>query len=126
MPINPMQAQSASMAAGGGMPQDNQAQPSMSMGGGQSAQVDEIINTLKQIFPQVIDERGYVNMDRLITMWPQFSKIPFQAVMQLIQQNPELLNELIAQYGIGGIIFQGRTISADELASLGGRGGTNA
>lgn len=88
-----------------------------------TTQIDEVLSTLKQVLPQVVDEKGYVNMDKLITLWPQFSKVPFQVVMQLIQQTPDLLEEIIAQYGLNGISLQGRIISADELASLGSGGG---
>jgi len=124
--INP-QMGAAQMAGGGGGPAINQpAQPPMTtVGGGNTAttQISEIMGALKQILPQVIDEKGYVNMDRLITMWPQISKVPFQVVMQLIQQNPEILSQLITQYGLNGIIIQGRVVGADEMASLGSRGG---
>ena len=116
--MNP-QMGAANMA--GGAPT---GQPPIAAGGNTTTtQVTEIISALKQLLPQVADEKGYVNMDRLITMWPQFSKVPFQVVMQLIQQNPEIINNLISQYGLNGIIVQGKTIDAEELASMGGRGG---
>src|SRR3990167_1025099 len=124
MPMNP---QMGAAAMAGGMPQMAQGgQPPMTaVAGGNTTttQITEIIDALKQILPQAIDERGYVNMDRLITMWPQFSRVPFQVVMQLIQQNPEILNNLITHYGLSGISAQGRIISSDELASVGSRGG---
>ena len=118
----------AANMAGGGMPphQGGGGQPPMtavSGGNTTSTQVSEVINSLKQLLPQVVDEKGYVNMDKLVMMWPQFSSVPFQVVMQLIQQSPEMLNQLISQYGLNGISVQGRIISADELSSLGGRGG---
>lgn len=117
MPMNPQQG--AQAIAGGGQP------PMTAPAGGNTTttQISEVMSTLKQLLPQVVDEKGYVNMDRLITMWPQFSKVPFQVVMQLIQQNPEILNQLITQYGLNGIMVQGRVIGAEELASLGSRGG---
>ena len=124
MPMNP---QMGASAMAGGMPQMAQGgQPPMTAAAGgntTTTQITEITDALKQILPQAIDERGYVNMDRLITMWPQFSRVPFQVVMQLIQQNPELLDNLITQYGLNGIVSQGRIYSSDELASLGGQGG---
>ena len=108
--------------ASGGQPG---GQPLTAPAGGNTTttQVTEVIESLKKLLPQTVDEKGYVNMDRLITMWPQFSQVPFQVVMQLIQQNPEIINNLITQYGLNGITVQGRTIAADELASLGGTGG---
>ena len=123
MPMNP---QMGAQAMAGGAPQAPSGQPPMTapaQGNTTTTQVSEVMEALKQILPQVIDEKGYVNMDRLITMWSQFSKVPFQVVMQLIQQNPEILNNLISQYGLNGISVQGRIISADELASMGSRGG---
>lgn len=122
----PMHQQESAMMAAGGMP-SSQTPPSgktvAAQGNTTTTQITEILNVLKQIIPQVVDQKGYVNMDRLITLWPQFSQVPFQVVMQLIQQNPELLNELITQYGLSGIVIQGRSVSAEEMASLGGKGG---
>lgn len=120
MPPQPAAAPNPAPAPGGGQPPIQTA----GAGGTQTTQINQIIEALKQILPQVIDERGYVNMDKLITMWPQFSQVPFQVVMQLIQQNPEILNNLISQYGLAGITVQGRMISAQELVSLGGQTGT--
>lgn len=126
MPINPQGAQA--IAAGQGQPvqppspvgQPQGIEPQPQSGGGQ---VQEIMNSLKQLLPQVVDQNGYVNMDRLLTMWPQVSQVPFQTVMQLIEQDPELLNQLVIQFGLAGIIAQGRVISAEELASAGSPGG---
>lgn len=132
MPMNPQMGSGAAAMAGGAPPQAAPVpggpggQPPMTAAAGGSTvstQITEVIEALKKILPQVVDEKGYVNMDKLITMWPQFSNVPFQTVMQIIQQSPELLNELIAQYGLSGIISQNRVISADELATLGARGG---
>lgn len=120
-------AQGAAGMATGSMPQQaQQGQPPITTATGegtQTTQINEIMSSLKQLLPQVIDDKGYVNMDRLITMWPQFSQVSFQIVMQLIKQNPEILNNLISQYGLNGIIAQGRIISSDELAAMGSRGG---
>lgn len=126
-----MNPQMGASAMAGGVPAQPQGAPAAggspmtaaAPGNTSTTQVNQIIESLKQILPQVVDQNGYVNMDRLIMMWPQFSQVPFQVVMQLIQQNPEILNQLISQYGLNGIIIQGRTIGADELASLGGQGG---
>jgi hypothetical protein len=114
-------------AGGGGMPPQSGGQPPMTVaaqGSTVTTQVTEVLDQLKQILPQVVDQKGYVDMNKLITLWPQFSRIPFQVVLQLIQQSPELMNELIAQFGLNGIAVNGRMISADELANIGqtGRG----
>lgn len=127
----PMNQSGSAMMAAGGMPQGgtppSQTPPSgttvAAQGNTTTTQITEILDVLKQIIPQVVDEKGYVNMDRLITLWPQFSQVPFQVVMQLIQQSPELLNELVAQFGLSGFIVQGRSVSGQEAASLGGKGG---
>lgn len=118
----------AAAMAGGGMsqpaaPAGNPPVTAAAGGNTMTTQISEIMNSLKQILPQVVDQNGYVDMDRLIMMWPQFSQVPFQVVLQLIQQSPEILTQLITQFGLNGIIVQGRTIGADELTALGGRGG---
>ena len=125
MPANP---QMGAAAMAGGMPPPQQGMPAQGApqeqgapGGGQ-VNVQEIIDALKQAIPQVTDEKGYVDVSKLIMLWQQFSQIPFQTVMQLIQQSPEILTDIIAQYGLAGINVNGRMVSADELASLGGRG----
>jgi hypothetical protein len=125
--MNP-QMGAAAMAGGGAppqMPPQAGGQPPMTaVAGGNTTttQISQVVDALKKLIPQATNAQGYVDMNRLITMWPQFSQVPFQVVMQLIQQSPELLNEIIQQFGLNGIIVQGKIISADELASLGGRG----
>jgi len=88
-------------------------------GGTQTGQINEIMSALKQIIPQVVDGNGFVDVQRLVSMWPQFSQVPFQVVMQIIQQNPNLLTDIIVQNGLAGITINGRSISADELAGMG-------
>ena len=124
MPANP---QMGAAAMAGGMPPPQQGMPAQSASPVQGASggqvnVQEIIDALKQAIPQVTDDKGYVDVSKLIMLWQQFSQIPFQTVMQLIQQSPEILTDIIAQYGLAGINVNGRMVSADELASLGGRG----
>lgn len=110
----------AAMAGGGGMPpMGDQQQPPMAgtPGGGQD--IDQIMKDLKEAVAKAIDKNGYIDMNHLITLWPQVSQIPFDTVMQLLEQQPELLDELIAQYGLNGISVNGKTISIDELHSMG-------
>ncbi|MFA6100383.1 MAG: hypothetical protein WC750_05980 [Patescibacteria group bacterium] len=128
MPMNPQMG--AAQMAGGGMPPQQMppqagGQPPVTAVAQNSAVttgIQEVLAALKKIMPQAVDQRGYVDMNKLITLWPQFSNVPFQVVMQILQQSPELLNEIISQFGLAGIIVQGKVISADELAQLGGRG----
>lgn len=121
---------SANMAAGGGMPQQMQGPggggppggmtTTVGPGGAATTQINEILNALKKIIPQVINQQGFVDLDKLTQLWPQFSKVPLQVVFQLISQNPDILTEIITQYGLAGVILQGRVIPAQELANLGG------
>ena len=124
MAMNP---QMGAAAAAGGMPpqQGMPQQGAPPQQGDPSGQVDvqKIIEALKQAIPQVTDDKGYVDVSKLIMLWPQISPdVPFQVVMQLLESNPDILTDIIAQYGLAGIIANNRVISADELASLGGRG----
>ena len=119
MPM-PMPPQNPAALAGGGPPTGGQP-PVTTAAPGNSATTDinAVVEALKQVLQQAVDENGYVDVNRLVTMWPQFSDVPFQVVMQLIQQSPEILNQLISQYGLNGLIVNGRIVAADELASLG-------
>ena len=124
MAMNP---QMGAQAMAGGMPpqQGMPPQGAPPQQGAPSGQMDvqAIIEALKQALPQVTDPKGYVDVAKLIMLWPQLSPdIPFQVVMQLIEQNPDILTDIIAQFGLAGIIANNRVVSADELAALGGRG----
>lgn len=117
----------ANMAAGGGMPPQMQGgggpggmTTTVGPGGPATTQITQILDAIKKIIPQVINQQGFVDLDKLTQLWPQFSKIPLEVVFQLIGQNPDILTEIIAQYGLAGVIFQGRVIPAQELAALGG------
>lgn len=128
---NPMM--NAGAMAGGGMPpapggqppaggQPTGAPPMVSPDNAATTDIGKIEEILKQILPQCVDKSGYVDMNRLITLWPQFSQVPFETVMQLIEQSPQLLDSLITQFGLAGINVNGKLISADELDSLGSGG----
>ena len=99
-------------------------QPVVAQGNTTTTQVDQVIESLKKVIQQAIDPNGYVDLKRLVQLWPQFSQIPFQVVMQLIQQNPEILENLVTQYGLAGVIVNGRPISADEMAGMSSGGST--
>ena len=120
MAVNPAQMAAGGQMAGGA-PMGNQppTQATVTPNNTATTQITEVLDALKKIIQQTVTPQGYVDMQRLISLWPQFSRIPFQVVMQMLQQNPEMLNELVSQYGLNGIIINGRTISADELAGIG-------
>lgn len=124
----PMGGGAAQMAAGGGgMPPQQmgggapgQMGTTAGPGGAATTQISQVIDALKKIIPQVINQQGYLDLDKFVQLWPQFSNIPLEVVMQLVSQNPDLLTDIITQYGLAGVIHQGRVVSAQELASLGG------
>jgi hypothetical protein len=121
----------SSMMAGGQPQQPAQPQPQIAPGGAVSG-VDpqKIQQALEMIISQTVNAQGYVDMDKVVAMWPQVSQqlglnIPFQTVMQMIQNDPSLVENIIQQKGLAGIIVKGKMISAQELekqASAGGGG----
>jgi hypothetical protein len=89
-----------------------------------TADPQKIVEALKAAVQQAVDAKGFVDLNKLIIIWPQIAKafginIPFQTVMQLIQQNPDLLEEMIVSMGLAGVIHNGRYKTAQELASMG-------
>lgn len=119
MPMNPAQM------AGGGQPQptppQGQITPEQSNIGGD---INKVLEVLGQAIQQSVDQQGYVDMNTLVSIWPQIAQqggvnIPFQTVMQLIQQNPNLISDLIVRYGLAGITMDGRRIPAEQLAGMG-------
>ena len=119
MAMNPAQ-----MASGGSqmpMPPQGQVTPQQSNVGGD---INKVLEVLGQAIQQAVDEQGYVDMNTLVSIWPQIAQqggvnIPFQTVMQLIQQNPEMISDLIVRYGLAGITMDGRRIPAEQLAGVG-------
>lgn len=110
------------MAQGGEQPPSPQTQ--IAPGAAQTADPQKIIEALKAVIQQSVDQQGYVDMSRLVQAWPQIAQqmgitIPFQTVLQLIQQNPQLLEDIVNQMGLAGIISNGRRISANELLGMG-------
>ena len=118
----------AQMAGGGQIPQQAPQQPQMAnqtqIAPGQTqvgGNVQQILKALGVVIQQSVDQQGYVDMSKLVTLWPQIAQqmginIPFQTVMQLIQQNPSLLEDLVTKYGLAGIIMNGQRISAEQMA----------
>jgi len=86
--------------------------------------ISKVLQVLGNAIQQCVNPQGFVDMQKLITIWPQIAQqggvnIPFQTVMQLIQQNPQLISELVVRYGLNGIIMNGQHISAEQLAGIG-------
>ena len=101
-------------------PQQVQAAPGNVQGGDQQL----ILQALEQALSQSIDEQGYVDVRRLAQVWPQIAQqlglnIPFETVLQMIKQNPEMVQELLQKLGIVGITVDGRQIGAEELSGMG-------
>ena len=121
MPMNPQQ-----LATGQQMPsQSPQAGPTIAPGQAQvGTDIKKILSVLGMAIDQTVNKQGDVDMNQLITIWPQIAQqgginIPFQTVMQLIQQNPQLISDLIIQHGLAGIMMNGKQIPAEQLAGMG-------
>ena len=109
----------------GGAPQQAQVATGAPEQGGGDQQL--ILQALEQAIGQAVDEQGFVDVKALAQVWPQVAQelglnIPFEAVLQMIQQNPEIIQELIQKLGLAGIVVDGRQIGAEELAQQGGGG----
>ncbi len=110
----------AAMMAGGGMPQQGQAvqaTPGQVQGGGDPQIIKE---ALKAAVQQSVNQQGYVDMNKLVQAWPSVAQqmgidIPFTTVLQMVQQDPGLVEDIINQLGLAGIIVNGKMISAEEL-----------
>lgn len=111
---------------GGGMPPMDQPTPGdqPNPGQGGDTDVESLMATFKQVVEQCLDGDGFVDMNRLITMWPQFSQVPFESVMQVLEQQPELFDQVLEQFGLSGITVNGKNMTLDELHHLGGGGDT--
>ena len=86
--------------------------------------INKLLEVLGMAIQQTVDEQGFVDVQQLIAIWPQIAQqaginIPFQTVFQMIQQNPNILNDLVVRYGLAGIKVNGRTIGAEQLAGMG-------
>ena len=83
-----------------------------------------ILQALEQALSQSMDEQGYVDVRKLAQVWTQVAQqlglnIPFETVLQMIKQNPEMIQELLQKLGITGITIDGRQIGAEELSGMG-------
>lgn len=89
-------------------------------GQAQASDTSKILPALKSALEQTVDANGYVDMNKLVLLWPQIAQqaglnIPFQTLLQMLQQDPSLIENLINQMGIAGITVNGKQISAEEL-----------
>lgn len=116
----------AAMMAGSGMPSQGQQQPNVQTAPGQTQTDDpgKIVEALKAGIEQAVNQQGYVDLNKLVLLWPQISQkmginIPFQTVMQIVQQNPGILDDIIARMGLAGIIVDGKVMSGEQLIGHG-------
>ena len=117
--MNPQQMAGASQ---GVSPQQVQVAPGASPVGGDQ---EKILEVLSQAIRQSVDQRGYVDVQKLAQIWPQIAQqlglnIPFETVLQMIGQNPEMIQGIITSLGLSGIIVDGRAISEQELSQMAG------
>ena len=118
----------ASQMASPQQPQPTQ-QPQISPGNVSGVDPEKLKQALQMCIQSAVNQQGYVDMNKLVQVWPQVSQqlglnIPFQSVLQMIQQNPEIMDDIINQMGLAGIIKDGKSISADELMQMSGGGQT--
>ena len=104
----------------GAPPQQVQVATGSVQGGDQQL----ILQALEQAIQQSVDEQGYVDVRKLAQVWPQIAQqlglnIPFETVLQMIKQNPEMISELVQKLGLAGITVDGRQIGAEELSGQG-------
>lgn len=113
------------MAAGGAPPMAGGGQPQVAPGAApQGGNPEQLMQVLEAAIQQAVDENGYVDLKKLVEIWPQVAQqagvnVPFETVMQMVQQNPEILNDLIARLGLAGVIVDGQVISAEQLSGMG-------
>lgn len=129
----------AAMMAGASDPQPPQgSQPPTGVGNvqatpdqAQAADPTKVTQAIELALKQVVDKNGYVDMNRLISIWPQVAQqvglnIPFQTVLQMLQQDPSMIEGIITQMGLAGITVNGKNISAEELLAQGQSGASAA
>lgn len=122
----------AQMAGGGGMPQAPQQPPQT----GQQTQTTpdqtqmgdprKVLEALKAVIEQCVNQQGYVDLNKVVMLWPQVSQqmgvnIPLETVKQMLTQNPHLIEDIINQLGLAGVIKDGRVMSPEQI--LGGATG---
>ena len=129
MAVDPRQ-----MAAGGGTPPQDvpRIAPGAPPQGGPDPQA--VMQALAAAIQQSVDESGFVDLQKLIQIWPQVAQqvginIPFEAVLAMLDANPGILASLIEEFGLAGMIINGQKVTGEMLEqalSSGGAGGNPA
>jgi len=117
-------------AAPGGPPAAaTQGQPQVAPGA-QPTNIDpqQIMQLLEVAVQASVDANGFVDIEALVRAWPQAMeqtgvKVPIQVVLEMIQQNPQILQQLIQKLGLNGMIVNGQQISGEQLVQQAGMGG---
>lgn len=120
-------ASSMEMAGGGMPPTMSQNSPPVASGASpQGASMESLVPALKELLQASMDQNGFVDLNKFVQLWPQIAQkygmnIPIDALMQMISQNPDMMDPIIQELGIAGIIKDGKQITGDELqAQVGG------
>lgn len=116
---------------GSTMPPQPAGGATISPGQAQAPDTQKVTQVLEMALKQVVDQNGYVDMNKLVILWPQVAQqaglnIPFTTVLQMLQQDPSMIEGIIQQMGLAGIIVNGKQISAEELLAQGQSGASAA
>ena|SRR3990167_8175222 len=95
----------------------------------QGLDMNQILQVLAEALRAAVDQNGFVDIQKLVQIWPQIAQaaglsVPFEIVLQMIGENPEILIELVNELGLAGITVDGRQITGEELGQMGGGGST--
>src|SRR3990167_1245413 len=117
-------ATSMDMAGGNVAPQAPEQAPTAPTTGDS---MESLLPALKELLQASMDQNGFVDLNKLVQIWPQIAQkyglqIPIQALMEIISQNPDMMDPIIQELGISGIIKDGQQISGDELQAQAGGG----
>lgn len=120
-------ANSMEMAGGvpSAMPQNN---PSGAIGSTNGSQgIQSIIPALKEALVASMDENGFVDLNKLVQVWPQIAEkfglqITIQQLLEMVQQDPDAIDAIIQELGIAGIIKDGKQVTGEELQGQAGGG----
>ena len=113
---------SASLA-GGQMPTGATEQAPAAPTG--NADLQSLLPSLKEALQAAVDQNGYLDLNKLYEVWPQIAQkygiqVPFDTILKMIAQQPEIIHPIVQELGIIGIIKDGKQISGEELAGQGG------
>src|SRR3990167_10391601 len=108
------------MATGAPMPQQPQGMMTATPGNTNVGDPKIIIQMLKDAIAQSVDEKGYVDINQLAAIWPQITQktgvqIPLQAVLAMLKENPDLIDEIIVNMGLAGMKVNGQIIGPEQL-----------